>query len=100
MRKPYERSERSQLIRAVKKQGEAVPTAAARFGVSVATAYRWMKDASVAPSTAVPTFVEVMPETAERAKLTVRVGAAEIEVEAGFDAQLLRQVVVALGGQA
>lgn len=55
----------------------------------------------VAPSeTSLPTFVELVPERTEGLGLRVCVGRAEIEVRAGFDAQLLREVVAALGGDA
>jgi len=97
-----EASERSELIRAVKKRGEAVSTVAARLGVPASTAYRWMRVADAAEPAPVmrPTFVEVVPERAERARTTilVRVGVAEIEVRAGFDARLLRELADALGG--
>ncbi|MBE7453697.1 MAG: helix-turn-helix domain-containing protein [Kofleriaceae bacterium] len=102
MRKPYERGERAALIRAVQEHGEAVPTAAARLGVGLSTAYRWMRSA---PATRpAPMFIEVVPERERAAPgpacLRVRVGGAEIEVQAGFDARLLREVVEALGGDA
>ena len=92
-----ESSERSELIRAVKKRGEAV---AARLGVPASTAYRWMRVAGVAGAAPVmrPTFVEVVVERAERSMILVRVGVAEIEVHAGFDARLLRELAEALGG--
>ena len=47
-----------------------------------------------------PTFVEVVHERAERERTTilVRVGVAEIEVRAGFDVRLLRELADALGG--
>ena len=99
MREP---SERSELIRAVKKRGEAVSIVAARLGVPASTAYRWMRVAeSEAAPMMRPTFVEVVAERAERAErapILVRVGVAEIEVHAGFDARLLRELAEALGG--
>ena len=104
MRKPYERGERAALIRAVQEHGEAVPTAAARLGVGLSTAYRWMRSATA--TRPAPMFIQVVPERErERAApgpacLRVRVGGAEIEVQAGFDVRLLREVVEALGGDA
>ncbi len=96
MREP---SERSELIRAVKKRGEAVSTVATRLGVPASTAYRWMRVAAVESSLMVrPTFVEVVPERAEHSTILVRVGVAQIEVHAGFDARLLRELAEALGG--
>jgi hypothetical protein len=93
MRNPDERGE---LIRAVQR-GEAVTTASARLGVPVSTAYRWMRVVASAPPP--PTFVEVVAEREMRSTILVRVGAAEIEVRAGFDARLLREVVDALGSE-
>ena len=55
-------------------------------------------DAAEAAPVMRPTFVEVVPERAERSTIRVRVGLAEIEVHAGFDARLLREVAEALGG--
>ena len=92
-------SERSELIRAVKMRGEVVSTVAARLGVPASTAYRWIRSAAVeaAPMKSL-TFVEVVAERAERSTILVRVGVAEIEVHAGFDARLLREIAEALGG--
>ena len=91
--------ERGELIRAVQR-GEAVTTASARLGVPVSTAYRWMRVvAARALSAPLPTFVEVVAEREMRSTILVRVGAAEIEVRAGFDARLLREVVDTLGSE-
>jgi hypothetical protein len=54
-------------------------------------------DHAEAPMTK-PTFVEVVAERAERSTILVRFGVAEIEVRAGFDARLLRDLAEALGG--
>lgn len=91
---------RSELIRAVTRRGEAVSVAAARLGVPVSTAQRWMRLAAETTPAPAPTFVEVVPERAVRSTIVVRVGVAEIEVQAGFDARLLREVAEALGGRA
>jgi transposase-like protein len=94
MRKPDERDE---LIRAVRQRGERVATAAARVGVSMATAYRWIRLAAAAAPA--PMFVELVATRAAHSTLQIRVGMAEIEVRAGFDARLLREVVEALGAE-
>lgn len=47
-----------------------------------------------------PTFVEVVAEAVESPAIVVRVAGAAIEVQAGFDVELLRQIVTALGGSA
>ncbi len=51
---------------------------------------------TTAPHIRMARVVRVVGPRAE--SLTVRVGAAGIEVRAGFDGTLLRQVVEALGG--
>lgn len=93
------RSERADLVAAVKR-GEPVATAARRLWVPMSTAYRWMRQATsegMPPTLAPPpTFVELVAEAMPRAAMVVRVGAAEIDVSAGFDAALLRAVVSAL----
>jgi len=68
------------------------------LGVPVSTAYQWMR-ATTAKAAPAPTFVEVVAERSTPSAITVRIGAAEIEVRAGFDARLLREVVDALGGE-
>ena len=98
MRKPEERDE---LLRVVQQRGEAVSRVAARLGIPVSTAQRWMRNISAKPSSAVrQTFVQVVPERATRSSVVVCLGPAHIEVRAGFDPRLLRDVVVALGGDA
>lgn len=97
----HDPEERSALIRAVTKRGEAVPVVAARLGVPVSTAYRWMRIAAASTAPMSPsTFVEVVTERAVAPTVLVRVGAAVVEVRWGFDARLLREVVDALGGDA
>jgi transposase-like protein len=101
MRKIYKQSERAELVAAVQR-GEAVPTAARRLGVRTSTAYGWTRRSRrslTAPPATSPTFIEVVAAGAPSA-VVVRVGTAEIEVRAGFDAGLLRAVVAALDGAA
>ena len=98
MRKPEERDE---LLRVVQQRGEAVSRVATRLGIPVSTAQRWMRNISAKPSSAErQTFVQVVPERATRSSVVVCLGPAHIEVRAGFDPRLLRDVVVALGGDA
>jgi hypothetical protein len=44
-------------------------------------------------------MVRVVPREKPDAALTVRVGGAQIEVRAGFDGSLLRELVAALGSE-
>lgn len=87
--------------------------AAARLGVSLSTAYSWTRGAAPVVSgagprraraaevlsPAGPTFVQVVPSRAAT-PMSVKVGAAEIQVRRGFDADLLRAIIEALGGGA
>jgi len=83
------------------KRGEPVPIAARRLGVTVSTAYKWIrltKAPEQALARAQPTFLELVTSSAGGTTVIVRVGPAEIEVRAGFDRDLLRAVVTTLGG--
>lgn len=98
MRRRYTAKQREHLIEAVRKSGEPVKTVATRMGVSVSTAYLWMKGA---PVPGVPQFARLVPEPrAALTSLAVRVGFASIRVDQGFDAELLRAVVSALSTRA
>jgi transposase-like protein len=94
MRKQYTVEDRGRLIAEVRATGEPVKKVADRLGISVSSAYLWLKDA---PATA-PRFGKLVRlPSAAAAELAVEIGAATIRVTAGFDAELLRSVVAALG---
>jgi transposase-like protein len=94
MRRQYTAEDRARLIAEVRATGEPVKSVAKRLGISVSSAYLWMKNAP----TSAPKFAKlVRVRPAPAAELAVSVGAATIRVEAGFDAELLRSVVEALG---
>jgi len=93
-RKRYTAKEREQLIGQVRTFGEPVKVVAKRMGVCAATAYRWMKDV---PATKKPEFARLVPTRGAAAAIAVEVGTATIHVAHGFDAELLRAVVFALG---
>jgi len=97
MSKRYKAKEREQLIEAVRTSGEPVKVIAERMGVRGSTAYFWMKRARAAKP---PEFARVIP-TVERAKasMSIEVGGVVIRLDNGFDADLLREVVLALGGR-
>jgi transposase-like protein len=95
------REERTELIRAVSQGGETVRAAAMRLGVPISTAQRWVRNVTAAPSPPAKTrFVEAIVDRVVTPTIRVRVGVAELEVRAGFDARLLREVAAALGGDA
>lgn len=99
MHRRYTGREQEQLIEAVRTSGKPVKEVAKQFGVSTSTAYLWVK---AAPSERAPRFVQLVPsqaETKESASLVLRVGGAAIEVDTGFDAELLRAVVSALAAR-
>ena len=94
MRRRYTAQQREQLTETVRTSGEPVQAVAERMGVSVATAYLWMK---ATRTTKRPQFARLIPERqAAAASLVLRVGGAAIRVERGFDADFLREVVSAL----
>jgi soluble lytic murein transglycosylase-like protein len=95
MRKRHTAEDRERLIAEVRATGEVPRVVAERLGVCASSAYRWVKEAS-APGA--PVFARVVPSRAgSRTGLIVQLGRALIRVESGFDAELLRAVVGALG---
>jgi len=109
----YTADQRSKLVELVR-AGTAVPEAAARAGVKVATAYTWTRGARSsrpahdrgtgrprrsrsAPASG-PLFARLVPADNREARIVVRLGDVAIEVRTGFDATLLQAVVVALRG--
>jgi transposase len=97
MGKRYKAKERDRLIETVRASGEPVKVVAQRLGVRESTAYYWMKRSRGAES---PKFARVIPtpRTSE-ASLSIEVEGVVIRLAAGFDAALLREVVVALKGE-
>ena len=93
MRKQYTAEQQEKLVAEVR-TGERVSVVAKRMGVTVSSAYLWMKAA--APGPRAPVFARVV--AARVVSLRVEVGGAAIVVETGFDAELLRQVVAVLTG--
>ena len=95
MRKRHTTEERDRLIAEVRATGDIPRVVAERHGVCASSAYRWMKEAA---SPGAPVFARVVPSRAAvPSALVVQLGRATIRVEAGFDAELLRGVVAALG---
>jgi transposase-like protein len=92
MRKQYTAEQREKLIAEVR-AGETVSVVAKRMGVISSSAYLWMK-AAAAPTSSAPMFARVVP--ARVSSLRLQVGCVAVVVEAGFDEELLRQVVAAL----
>ena len=90
----YTAEQRQQLIEEVQTTGARVGDVAKRMGITPSSAYLWLKAAAPAPIA--PVFARVVP--APSSSLRVEVGGAALAVERGFDAELLREVVVALRG--
>jgi transposase-like protein len=93
MRKRHTAEQRERLIGEVR-AGERVAVAAARMGVGVSAAYLWVKEAGAPPKG--PTFARVVPSVGAAAGVVLEVGRVRVQVQAGFDAAVLRQVVSAL----
>jgi transposase-like protein len=95
MRKRYTAEQRDRLVTEVRTTGAPVRVIAERLGVTVSSAYLWLKDAG--PAQSAPVFARVVPTpSTARRWLTLEVGVTRIRVETGFDADLLREVVSAL----
>jgi len=90
----YTAEQRQQLIEEVHTTGARVGDVAKRMGITPSSAYMWLKAAAPAPST--PVFARVVP--APSSSLRVEVGGVALVVARGFDAELLREVIVALRG--
>lgn len=95
MRKQYTAEQRERLVSEVRKTGESVRVVAERLGVTPSSGYLWMKEAAAAGRSE-PAFAKVVRSAAKGQSLTLEVGRARVRVEAGFDAALLREVVLAL----
>jgi transposase-like protein len=109
MRRRYTRKQRSELVDLVATGQATVPEAASQLRVAPSTAYYWIKRGrsggepgheSMRRGRKGPAFVRLVPSSEVVAVLAVRVGGAEIEIRHGFDADLLRAVVEAIGGGA
>jgi hypothetical protein len=67
----------------------------------MSTAQRWVRIArSKESASETPRFVEAVVQRRPSSRMQIRNGVAEVEVQTGFDARLLREVVAALGGDA
>ena len=109
MRKHYTGSQHEELVRLVTTRRATVAEAAARLGVTMATAYRWVRHAAngevstrqaLTRTASTATFVRLVPAEPRNGELRLHVGGVAIEVRTGFDAELLRAVVIALRGGA
>ena len=94
MGKRYKAKDRERLVQEVL-AGEPVRLVAERLGVSMGTAYLWVKQRR---SDRAPRFARLVPADRAPSALRVEVGQATIRVEPGFDAALLLEVVSALSG--
>lgn len=99
MRKRYTAADQQQFLNEVRESGQSAEAVARRFGIAKSTAYKWQQrdKATSASSKSSPklTFARVLPQS--RSAVFVQVGGATVRVETGFDAELLRGVVAALG---
>ena len=98
MRKRSTAEQSEQLFAEVLATGEGAGQVAKRMGVMPSTAYLWIKAVSPADRAV---LARVVPARSTKTVLTshmvLQVGGARLlQVEPGFDAALLRQVVAAL----
>jgi hypothetical protein len=94
-------------VREWKASGRSAPDYAEGRGFAASTLVWWSsrirsgalgREAASASSTSQVRMARVVRGTRPPSSLTLRVGGAVIEVRAGFDRGLLREVVEALGG--
>lgn len=98
------RSERAELVNEYRSSGQSAYRFSLEHGVAAASLSRWIledvRDNSVQPEEVAFVRVEVAKPALRRSALLVEVGGARVQVESGFDAELLRDVVTALRGDA
>jgi transposase-like protein len=112
VRKHYTKAQRAELIDLVTSGQMTTGGAAAQLGVAESTAYYWLKRSRESLALAVrqtgssrsvvkarPTFVRLIPAVEMCPPITLRAGGVAVEVRAGFDHALLREVVAALVGR-
>jgi transposase-like protein len=97
MRRRYTAEEKQRLLSEVRSTGDGVAAVAKRLGVTPSSAYLWLKEASV--ESGAPLFARVVKSTPTVAtgSIVIEVGAAMVRVAPGFDVDLLRRVIAALG---
>ena len=104
MRRKFNESDKQRYLAELKESGETPWSFGRRIGISPGTLYRWMQ---LRPSQPTPRFARLVREQrsapdhmVSTSGVSVRVGEARVEVERGFDAELLRAVIDALGNGA
>lgn len=97
MRRRYTAEDKQRLLSEVRATGEGVAAVAKRLGVTPSSAYLWLKETGIESAT--PAFARVVRSgsTMPPRALVIEVGKAVVRVEPGFDVDLLRSVVAALG---
>jgi transposase-like protein len=98
-------AERRREVEGWRASGEGVEKYAARRGYSATTLRKWISlvgsEGGGATKAKAPALVRVVAQSAaEAAEVVIEVGAARIRVPQGFDAALLRSVVLALSERA
>ena len=92
MRRRYTVEEKEQFWEQVR-AGVSVREAARQLGMNPSIGYHWVQQASKAST---PKFARLVAASRPQASMAIQVGAVTVRVEAGFDAELLRAVVLAL----
>ncbi len=109
MRRQYTAEQRREFIDLVTAGRATISEAAARLGVPPSTAYYWARKAATQPrptrkatrarvpakppSASPPPFVQLIRASDTGAVIEVRIGRTAIQVQRGFDAELLRAVI-------
>ena len=98
MRRRFTAEERQRFVDEVRTTGASVKEVATRLGLDTSIGYRWMQAARQAGA---PKFARlVVAGSRPTGAIAIEVGGALVRVEAGFDSELLREVVSSLSAGA
>jgi transposase-like protein len=102
MRKRFTEAEKRRYLTELERSGETPWRFAKRIGIGPVNLYRWMRKSSTSGSPRFAPLVRELPAVSivsgAPGRVSIRVGDATVQVEPGFDAELLRAVVSALRG--
>jgi transposase-like protein len=103
MRRKFTETDRQRYLAELKDSGETPWRFGRRIGITPGNLYRWMR---LQPRSSGPKFVRLVPErrsgepgVVAAGRISVQIGDALVQVEPGFDAGLLRDIVAALASK-
>jgi transposase-like protein len=103
MRRKFTETDRQRYLAELKDSGETPWRFARRIGITPGSLYRWMR---LHPQSSGAKFARLVPERRSgepsvivAGRISVQIGDALVQVEPGFDAGLLRDIVAALASK-